>query len=106
MREISRARRETPPSYQLAEALLECAMALRLLDRNKDAVAFLGGAREIADANGYHELRFRLDNLEQAGAAEPARRSKVASPSAQLARDVAALEPERLPAHVRFAVPA
>jgi hypothetical protein len=101
VREIWRARDMNVPRYELAEGLLECAVALYRVARPADAERYRQAARDVADESGFHELVFKAESLEpKAPAPRPA-----PVPLAELnvvASAVRAMEPGRLPDHVSF----
>jgi hypothetical protein len=99
VREVWTARRSMVPRYELAQALLECAVALKTLRRDEDAERYRDAAHHIASAEGFHELAFRATELSRLSAVSPA---SLRRPAAAVAREVSALEPEQLPAHVAF----
>src|SRR5436190_2578326 len=100
VREVWRAAKETVPSYQLAEALLESATALRMLGRGIDADRYAATAHGIAETAGFHELVYRLDTAPPSPA--PKFAEAPAIQDTKLASALAALEPERLPSRLRF----
>ena len=97
-REVWRARDLAVPRYELSEALLESALALRELARHDEAERYRAAAHAVAQAGGFHELEFRAARL------ETEKRTTNVSPEAYPAvvSGVRRMEPERLPTRVAF----
>ncbi|MEX2154932.1 MAG: hypothetical protein WD825_16435 [Gemmatimonadaceae bacterium] len=102
VREAWRALGSTVPRYELAAALLECAVALSTFGRHADSERYRRAALDIAQGNGFHELVFGAADLEKAGAAPAANPPSFRPSAAAVARELSALEPEQLPTHVEF----
>ena len=99
VREIWRAQSESVPRYELTEALIEAAGALRTLGRREEAERYRQAGLQLAESAGFHELAFV--------AGQPADEPTVAAAplgaaAAAIGERVAALEPPRLPKRVRF----
>ena len=57
--------------YENARTWLELAEAHMLLGENTQAARYLAHATELARSSGFHEIQYRADALEQAGAPRP-----------------------------------
>ena len=98
VREVWRLRNSVGRTYQLSEALYECALALALLGRSDESGTFRSAALAIAREEGYNELVFRIEAM----AAPEVRHAPAALTDPSLVQSIAQLEPERLPKHVEL----
>lgn len=101
VREVRRAVRVVGRTYELAEALVECAIALRILGRVQESERCRVDALEIATAQRFNELVFLAERV---SAATPASRKAAPIGERPLTQAIAALEPERLPGQIEFEV--
>ena len=91
------------PHYELADALLECAVALAMLGRADESDRYRAAGERIANESGFHELAFRAENLDRQRQVRGASRPASLTPqAAEVARELAALQPEQLPHHLVF----
>ena len=102
VREVWRARRMEVPRYDLACALLDSSVALFALGRGDEAAAYLSSAEELARAQGFHELTLRAEGLRERKPVVVPDRISLGAPAERVVRELAEMEPERLPRHALF----
>src|SRR5206468_7076735 len=59
VREVWRSRTLPVPKYELAAALLECAIAAALLDRHDESDSYRKASLDVATSHAFHELVYR-----------------------------------------------
>jgi tetratricopeptide (TPR) repeat protein len=85
---------DTAPRWPLAYALMECASACDAVGHPAKAEAARTRASELAEAFNFHEIAYR--------AAERRDQSPLDVPATTVAREIVALEPDRLPDRVEL----
>lgn len=85
------------PPYQTAQALVDCAAAMRVIGEMEMARELAERADAIAAAHGYHELAFQAASTRDTVDREVARTSTAAT---DVTSAIVRLRPERLPDHV------
>lgn len=89
------------PPYAYASALLECAVAKTRLGQIADARNILEVAVRVAEANGYHEIIIKADELRRAPSLRPPRVAARATPIVErLASELETGAADSLPRHV------
>jgi len=111
--EVVRLRNSVAPRFGFAQALLECAIALRAAGRIEEAKSFRDEASGLARLHGFNELLYRADEMEEIGRlADRVRggaKADVDTPafstgrSGEIVSSVRELEPAQLPRHVMAA---
>jgi hypothetical protein len=102
VREARSMRRTAAPRYAVTLALLDCARALRTVGRANEANECATESLALAKRHRFHEIEMRAETLLREDAHEgmgsPAR---LAKRTVSVVREIALLEPPRLPEHVR-----
>lgn len=102
VREVRSMRRTAAPRYAVTLALLDCARALRTVGRATEANECATESLALARRHRFHEIEMRAETLLREDAHErmgsPAR---LAKRTVSVVREIALLEPPRLPEHVR-----
>lgn len=102
VREVWRAQEQSVQPYAVAAAHLECAVALRAMQRATDAERHRAAAEALARQHGFHEVAFKADALRDVSPRRP--RAPLAVESESITGELARLAPERLPNALAFDV--
>ncbi|HSQ31287.1 MAG TPA: hypothetical protein VLN49_15610 [Gemmatimonadaceae bacterium] len=91
------------PRHALASALVECAIALARIGDGRESERFRSDGLRLARAHGFHEVVFRAEDLEASVSKERDAPPALRKRAADVVRELAWMEPDRLPEHVTLA---
>lgn len=101
--EVRRAEDSVAHRFAYAAALLECASALTIVSRSRDAERLRLAALQLATQYGFHEIEFDAEALDTSPGVSVERGDRqITSHAVEIVDSVRGLRPPRLPRHVRM----